>query len=462
MKPMVCMKAPREWQCADCSSLPAQRQPAQRQPALPGEPRAEPSQRMADGKWPRGVTDEDERSGDRCSSRQPAAGVPKVPVREAALQCGAMKSFGQKPEGARLERMRASPRWVGDAFRNIHPIAPGLRDAAVPRPTLGEFLCGGPRRVPSGPMPSHDPLPGWARPSDTGLRATWLGHSTVLLEMDGLRVLTDPVWGPRASPSRLVGPKRFQPVPVALRALPPIDLVLVSHDHYDHLDMPTIRELARTDVPFVTSLGVGAHLEAFGVAPQRITELDWWESHTLPGSDLTVTATPSQHFSGRGLKDRNATLWSSLAIRSARHRVFFSGDTGLTSEYTTIRDRLGPFDLVMLEVGAFHPSWGDIHLGPEHALEALALLGGGAFLPVHWGTFSLAMHDWDAPAETLLALGPRQGARLVMPRLGEPVEPAHAAAPVPWWREVGLRAPAALPVAAQPQTVPKSMPWPLD
>ena len=159
-------------------------------------------------------------------------------------------------------------------------------------------------------------------------------------------------------------------------------------------------------------------------------------AHACPNADLTVTAAPSQHFSGRGLHDRNATLWSSLVIRSQRHAVFFSGDTGLTTEYEAIRERLGPFDLVMLEVGAFHPAWGDIHLGPENALEALALLGGGPFLPVHWGTFSLAMHAWDQPAETLLELGPKAGARLVMPRLGEPVEPAHARSVEPWWRGV--------------------------
>jgi L-ascorbate metabolism protein UlaG (beta-lactamase superfamily) len=373
-----------------------------------------------------------------------------------------MKTFGKRPDGLRLERIKASPRWGGEAFRNVHPIAPGLRDTAAPRPTLSDFLCGGVRRVPQGPLPALNPLEAWTRPSATGLRATWLGHSTVLIEIDGLRVLTDPVWGPRASPSRLAGPKRFQPVPVPLKALPAIDLVLVSHDHYDHLDLPTIRELARSEVPFVTSLGVGAHLEAWGVPPHRITELDWWESHTLPGAGLTVTAAPSQHFSGRGLKDRNATLWSSLVIRSPRHSVFFSGDTGLTSEYATIRERLGPFDLVMLEVGAFHPSWGDIHLGPENALKAHALLGGGAFLPIHWGTFSLALHAWDEPAETLLALAPQHGAQLVMPRLGEAIEPAQVEGVVPWWRAVDAKAgtsPAAEPV---PMTLPKSMPWPVD
>jgi L-ascorbate metabolism protein UlaG (beta-lactamase superfamily) len=373
-----------------------------------------------------------------------------------------MKSLGKAPQGARLERIGASPRWAGEQFRNLQPILPGLRDPTASMPTLSEFICGGERRVPPQPLPSMNPLDIWSRPPASGLRVTWLGHSTLLIEIEGLRVLTDPVWGRRASPSSLAGPKRFQPVPVALRAMPPLDLVLVSHDHYDHLDYPTIRELAGRDVPFVTSLGVGAHLEFWGVRPERIAELDWWESHQLPNTGLTLTATPSQHFSGRGLKNRNATLWSSFVIRSQRHAVFFSGDTGLTMEYRTIRERHGPFDLVMLEVGGFHPAWGDMHLGPHHALEALALLGGGPFLPIHWGTFSLAMHAWDQPAEALLELGPKTGAQLVMPRLGEPVQPAHAPGAQPWWRVVDtpVRTPAVDTSAAI--TLPKGMPWPLD
>ncbi|MBE2244820.1 MAG: MBL fold metallo-hydrolase [Burkholderiaceae bacterium] len=382
-----------------------------------------------------------------------------------------MISLGKRAQGLRLERIESSPRWAGEAFRNVHPIAPGLQDASVPRPTLAEFLCGGDRRVPRRPLPSLDPRDAWARKPATGLRATWLGHSTVLIEIDGWRVLTDPVWGARASPTRVAGPKRFQPVPVRLSALPPIDLVVVSHDHYDHLDYPTIRKLAATGVPFVTSLGVGAHLEAWGVASHRITELDWWETHRVAGTDLTVTAAPSQHFSGRALKDRNATLWSSLVIRGARHAVFFSGDTGLTSQYAEIRDRLGPFDLVMLEVGAFHPAWGHIHLGPENALKAHALLGGGAFLPVHWGTFSLALHAWDAPAEALFAHAERNAAsRLVMPRLGEPIEPVHAPPVTPWWRGVDERSRRGARNALEsapaepraPAALPAAMPWPPD
>jgi len=372
-----------------------------------------------------------------------------------------MKSLGARVKGARLERIKASPQWAEDRFRNRHPVMPGLRDPNTPMPTLTEFLCGGERRVPRGPLPSMNPLESWSRPADSGLRATWLGHSTVLIEIGGLRVLTDPVWGPRASPSRLAGPKRFQPVPVALRAMPPVDLVIVSHDHYDHLDYPTIRELAKRDVPFVTSLGVGAHLESWGVRSERIVELDWWESHRLPDTGLTATAAPSQHFSGRGLKDRNTTLWSSFVLRSERHAVFFSGDTGLTSEYRVIRDRLGPFDLVMLEVGAFHPAWGDIHLGPENALEAFRLLGGGVFLPVHWGTFALAMHAWDQPAEALFELAPKAGVQLVMPRLGEAIEPAHAETVKPWWRDVEAARPAQFGTPV-PASLPKAMSWPID
>ena len=179
-------------------------------------------------------------------------------------------------------------------------------------------------------------------------------------------------------------------------------------------------------------------------------------------------AAPSQHFSGRGLKDRNQTLWSALVIESARHRVFFSGDTGLTTEYGAIRERFGPFDLVLLEVGAFHPAWGDMHLGPQHALEALALLGGGAFLPVHWGTFALTMHDWDQPVETLLALPQPERAHLLLPRLGQPVEPARGSLTEPWWRAAGAPVPERS-TRAEPKPCPErslpdpsTTPWPLD
>jgi L-ascorbate metabolism protein UlaG (beta-lactamase superfamily) len=377
-----------------------------------------------------------------------------------------MSAFGGKVEGLRRERMEASPRYLNGHFHNTLGAEPGLKKGTA-IPTLKELLCGGQSRTPPAPLPSVSPLERWATPVETGLRATWLGHSTVLLEVDGVRVLTDPVWGPRASPFAFTGPKRFQPVPVALSALPPIDAVIISHDHYDHLDYPTILELAKTRAAFITSLGVGAHLEAWGVPAERITEVDWWDSVDVRG--VSVTAAPSQHFSGRGLS-RNETLWSSFVVKGAKRSVFFSGDTGLTPEYTEIAKRLGPFDLVMLEVGAFHPAWGDIHLGPEHALDALALLGGGAFLPVHWGTFNLAIHAWDEPAETLVRLAPQRGAHLVMPRLGEAIEPSRVDTFEPWWRGLAPRACAEEPSeadeakteTAETEALHEQLPWPLD
>ena len=343
-----------------------------------------------------------------------------------------MSAFGSKASGLRLERMKSSPRYAEGIFHNTAKIDQRLKQ---PIKTMGKFIFGCERRVPVAPLPSSNPIEPWQRKPDSGLRATWLGHSTVLVEIDGRRVLTDPVWGERASPTRFAGPKRFQPVPVPISGLPPLDAIIISHDHYDHLDYPTILEFLKSDVPIVTSLGVGAHLEAWGIPAQRIKELDWWESADL-GNGLTITAAPSQHFSGRSVGDRNLTLWSSMVVRGPKHSFFFSGDTGLTPEYEEIRQKLGPFDLIMLEVGAFHPAWGQIHLGPENALKALQLLGGGNFLPVHWGTFNLAMHAWDDPAETLLQLAPNQGVNLIMPRIGEPTEPAHAGRVDPWWRPI--------------------------
>jgi L-ascorbate metabolism protein UlaG (beta-lactamase superfamily) len=342
-----------------------------------------------------------------------------------------MSPFRQKIDGLRLERMRASRQYAEEGFVNTYTASTSR--VGDEKPSLIDFMFRGKDlRVPSQPLPSLDPRAAWMRPVQSGVRATWLGHSTVLLEIDGRRVLTDPVWGARASPLPFIGPKRFQPVPVAIDALPPLDAIVISHDHYDHLDYPSVRALAALDVPFITSLGVGARLEAWGVPSGRIVELDWWEStRVAPG--LLMTAAPSHHFSGRTMHDRNATLWSSFAIRGERSAVFFSGDTGLSPHFAEIGQRLGPFDLVMLEVGAFHPLWGDIHLGPENALRAWRQLGSGRLLPVHWATFNLAMHPWAEPAEVLYANAPEG---LVMPLLGEAIEPAHVEGVQPWWRQV--------------------------
>jgi len=299
---------------------------------------------------------------------------------------------------------------------------------------MGEFFFGGRSRRPHEELPVERPLEAWSKPvSSSGLRMTWLGHSTVLIEQDGKRILTDPVFGERASPVSFAGPKRFHRVPATVAELPPLDAIVLSHDHFDHLCASSMRELAKLRVPVVvTSLGVGARLEALGFDRKSIVELDWWEKHTLPGGELAFTATPAQHFSGRSIGDRNDTLWSSFVIETDRHRVFFSGDTGLTDQFAEIGARVGSFDVVMLEIGAFHPAWGEIHLGPENALRAFDMLGGGTLFPVHWGTFDLALHPWDEPAETLLALAGNR--RVITPGLGRVFEPSALAGPTPWWR----------------------------
>lgn len=344
-----------------------------------------------------------------------------------------LKALGRKARGERLARMRSSPQWEGRGFGNA-----SLQSLDAPRESmpLAEFLCPKERRKPLAPLPASDPTTAWSRPPESGLRVTWLGHSTVVLEIGGRRILTDPVWGDRASPSRLLGPRRFQPVPVALERLPPVDLVLLSHDHYDHLDYPTIRALRRSTVPFLTSLGVGAHLEAWGVAPERITEVDWWDRSDVLGGEISVTATPAQHFSGRGPGTRNHTLWSSFVIESGGHRVFFGGDSGLMTGFADIGDRFRPFDLVLLEIGAYHPAWANLHLGPANALTALQALGGGPLLPIHWGTFDLSTHRWDQPIEDLTTHGADAGAELLVPRLGEAAEPALARPLERWWEDV--------------------------
>lgn len=349
----------------------------------------------------------------------------------------------QRRAGLRQERIASSPQFRDGAFHNPSGISSGLQGGSLP--VIGEYFFGGSvERSPKGVLPLEHPQEAWRTPPETGFRTTWLGHSTVLLELDGHRVLTDPVFGERASPLGFAGPKRFHPVPATIAELPELDAIVLSHNHYDHLCRRSMMELAKLRVPIVTPLGVGALLERLGVAPECILELDWGESASVRG--LRFTATPAQHFSGRGIGDRNKTLWASFVIQSDRRKVFFSGDTGLTPAFEEIGRVHGPFDLVMLEVGAFHPSWGGIHLGPENALKAFTMLGGGTLLPVHWGTFNLALHAWHEPAETLVTLAGSQGLRVVTPRLGVAAEVSRLAGPQPWWRDTLAAAPSPCPV----------------
>jgi len=270
----------------------------------------------------------------------------------------------------------------------------------------------------------------------SGLRVTWMGHSSLLVEIDGARVLIDPMWDERASPFRWMGPKRFFAPPLRLEELPPLDVVLISHDHYDHLGKETIERLAdlQPDARWVTSLGVGELLQGFGVAAEKITELDWTESIAVAG--CTLTALPARHFSGRSLSNRFETLWSSFVLKGARHTVYFGSDSGWWEGFAEIGAAYGPFDLTMLEIGAYNDLWKDIHLGPDGAVRAFEALGGtGLMMPIHWGLFDLALHGWRRPIERMYELVEEKGIRLWSPEPGRPSEVVRGEElRSGWWR----------------------------
>src|SRR5687768_10568937 len=348
---------------------------------------------------------------------------------------GWLDALGAEPTGERLARIQRSPNYRDGAFRN--PEATSLATTGSTWQTLRRWLGGHEQRVPPGPMPIvRLTRADFATPPASGLRATWLGHSTVLVEIDGARILFDPVWARRASPSSLVGPRRFHEPPLALEELPPLDAIVASHDHYDHLDRGVVRALARSAAQartrFVVPLGVGAHLERWGVALERIVELDWAESTTV--GPLTLTATPARHFSGSGLSDRNHTLWASWSVAGPRHRVFHSGDTGPFAGFVDIGAAHGPFDVTFIKIGAYGETWPDIHLTPEQAVDAHNKVRGKLLLPIHWGTFNMAFHAWDEPVERVVAAA--VAGTLIVPKPGESVEPATARPVDPWWRTV--------------------------
>jgi L-ascorbate metabolism protein UlaG (beta-lactamase superfamily) len=266
----------------------------------------------------------------------------------------------------------------------------------------------------------------------SGLRATWIGHASTLVEIDGHRILTDPIWSERASPSTIVGPRRFHQPPIPIEALPPIDVVLVSHDHFDHLDMATVQALAARGSRFAVPLGVGAHLEAWSIPAGQITELDWGESVRVGA--LELVATPARHYSGRNPLRRDAMLWSSWVVKGPTHRIFFSGDSGYFDGFRAIGAAHGPFDLTLIKIGACDRTWQDVHMSPEEAVRAHRDLGGTLLLPVHWGTFNLAFHAWNAPAEEVVAAAAASGVSLAIPRPGQWFEPAAPPPLDPWWR----------------------------
>lgn len=332
--------------------------------------------------------------------------------------------------GAINEVAEGSPNYRDRVFHNLDPAVALRLDAEESRLVFFEMLRGRAGTLPTSTIPLADAPRGAAA---SALAVTWLGHATALIDIDGYRVLTDPVWSERCSPSRSVGPQRLHPVPLSLDSLPALDAVVISHDHYDHLDMDTVLALARSQrAPFVVPLGVGAHLREWGIPRSRVIELDW-NAETVIG-DLRLVSTPARHFSGRFL-NRNNTLWSSWAIVGPQHRVYFGGDTGYTRSFEQIGSDYGPFDLTLMPIGAYSPSWPDIHMNPEEAVRAHRdITDSGLLLPIHWCTFRLAPHPWGEPVERLLKAADSERVNIAIPKPGGRVD-INAGPPTDyWWR----------------------------
>jgi L-ascorbate metabolism protein UlaG (beta-lactamase superfamily) len=348
-----------------------------------------------------------------------------------ALAVTQLAPFGAAASGERLTRMQRSDRHIKGKFENLEPthkLVPG---------TFWEMLThqftGNEQRVPPQPVPVvRRRAADYEIKPTTGIRATWLGHASVLLEIAGRRVLTDPAFSERCSPFSFIGPQRFAAVPFAAAEVPQIDVVVISHDHYDHLDMATIQALSARGTRFVVPLGIGAHLERWGVPPERVVDLDWYESVEIQG--VMFTATPARHYSGRGLLDSDQTLWASWVIAGPTERVYFSGDTGYSSEFKKIGERFGPFQLTLIKIGASDPTWQEIHMSAEEAVKAHQDVRGQLLLPIHWGTFNLAYHAWNEPPDRALAAAQAANVAITVPKPGEWVDPASPPPLTPWWR----------------------------
>lgn len=352
--------------------------------------------------------------------------------------------MGRTPSGPRLDIIMESKNYKNGEFKNnsrTTVMQPGSFWT-----TLVDWCKGDQVRVPKSPPPivklnkyyfSQQP--------ESGLRVTWLGHNTVIIEIDGYIILTDPVFSRRVSPVMGIGPKRFHEAPIKISELPDIDAVVISHDHYDHLDYQSIKELAPKTAKFYLPMGVGAHLESWGVKSEKIVELDWWEESRF-NDDLLFAAVPARHFSGRGVLDRNKTQWSMWAIVGDGHRVFFGGDTGMCRAFLQAGDKYGPFDVTLIPIGAYGPNWPHIHLTPEEGVQAHLDVRGDLMIPVHWGTFNLAFHGWTEPVERLLVSAEQKDVRIAAPKPGEAVLPSQPVRIVRWWPDVYWERAETLPV----------------
>ena len=343
--------------------------------------------------------------------------------------------FGAGGSGEPTPAMSSSKQFDSTTSTFKNPIAtPPRGEGDIMANINGQFF-GEEVREPTGKIPVQAIAPD-SLSKDPGLRAYWLGHAGVLVEIDGMRVMVDPVFSERVSPFDFMGPKRFHESPIALSDMPAIDAVMISHDHYDHLDMKTAVHLSRQGTRYFVPPGIGNHLKRWNVPHAQITELDWNQSETLGA--LTLTNTPAQHYSGRGLSDWHKTLWASWTITGPKHRVYYSGDTGYSPHFKAIGKQYGPFDLTIIKIGAYGPGtfWNHIHMTVRDAMRAHNDVRGKQMLPVHWATFNLGFHEWEEPIEQALALQQSMKIDLLTPRPGEKVEIGKQFESTQWWRNL--------------------------
>jgi L-ascorbate metabolism protein UlaG (beta-lactamase superfamily) len=340
------------------------------------------------------------------------------------LFLGCASQFGARATGDSLQRVQSSAHFTDGTFQNLEPTFVNQSKFG----SLIKWIMGTADGIPDSPLSAKKfDKDAFLRTKDLGV--VWFGHSTVLLNLNGHIVLTDPVFSKNASPL-FFGNKAFDyTVDASAEELPDIDVVVISHDHYDHLDMQTIKELKNKTKVFLVPLGVAAHLIRWGIDKTHIVELDW-DDHYRFDDKTEFIAAPSRHFSGRSLFDLNSTLWCSWVIKSGARSVFFSGDSGYGSHFKKIGKDYGPFDLALLECGQYNKNWPFIHMDPKETLLAFDDLGGNVLLPIHWGKFKLSLHAWNDPAIQVIA---NKGERKVL----IPVIGAVAAAEIPvsfrWW-----------------------------
>jgi len=261
----------------------------------------------------------------------------------------------------------------------------------------------------------------------------WLGHSAIFMRLNGKVILIDPMMGQKPSPVKWFGSNRFNPeLPFDAEDLPYVDIILFTHDHYDHLDYTSILKLKEKTKKFLVPLGVAAHLEKWGVDSQKVKEFAWWQDTTI--DDIKLTFAPAQHFSGRGLNNRFSTLWGSWIIRTDQRNIFFSGDSGYAGHFKEIGENYGPFDFAMLECGQYDDRWRDVHMMPEETFVAARDIKAQTFMPIHWGAFTLAVHPWDDPPKRLVKASDESNARPFIPVIGQPVMFDDLPATENWWQ----------------------------